>query len=274
MPLILGFILVALAAAGGIAILLALRTRAPEGGRFNDGDRAAGVFGVLATGFSILLGFIVFLAFTSYDTARTGAEAEAQFVLQQYETAQLLPEPAAGELAAQLICYGRYVVHREWPALEDGEGSDVSPWGLAMFRTIEQVEPGTAAEEAAFSKWLDQTSDREDARLDRVHGAEGIVPTTLWIVLLLSALVIFVFMLFFAGSGERAVVQALQIGAVIVVIGAMLLLIRYFDRPYQSGFGGIDPVAMERTLTIIESDEVAAITSRDDPPCTTDGDPL
>jgi hypothetical protein len=46
-----------------------------------DGDRAAGVFGVLATGFAVLLGFIVFLSFTSYDQSRTGAETEARMVV-------------------------------------------------------------------------------------------------------------------------------------------------------------------------------------------------
>ena len=49
-----------------------------------------GVFGVLATGFAVLLGFVVFLAFTSYDSARVGAESEARLVAQQVETAQLL----------------------------------------------------------------------------------------------------------------------------------------------------------------------------------------
>ena len=54
-----------------------VRRNAPNGGYFNDGDRAAGVFGVLATGFSVLLGFIMFLAFKTYDGARAGAEVEA-----------------------------------------------------------------------------------------------------------------------------------------------------------------------------------------------------
>jgi len=35
----------------------------PRRSYFEDGDRAAGVFGVLATGFAVLLGFVVFLAF-------------------------------------------------------------------------------------------------------------------------------------------------------------------------------------------------------------------
>ena len=76
--------------------MLLVRRRAPEGSYFQDGDRASGVFGVLATGFSVLLGFIIFLTFTSYDQSRTGAEAEALVVAQQVETAQFLPAATGG----------------------------------------------------------------------------------------------------------------------------------------------------------------------------------
>ena len=50
-----------------IAAMLFVRRGAPDGSYFADGDRAAGVFGVLATGFAVLLGLVVVLAFTSYD---------------------------------------------------------------------------------------------------------------------------------------------------------------------------------------------------------------
>ena len=75
--------------------MLLVRRRAPEGSYFEDGDRAAGVFGVLATGFAVLLGFVVFLAFESFDTSRSGAEREAQIVAEQFETAQLMPSRSA-----------------------------------------------------------------------------------------------------------------------------------------------------------------------------------
>src|SRR3954469_13407155 len=102
-------ILIVLAVSGSaVTALLLVRRRAPEGTYFADGDRAAGVFGVLATGFSVLLGLIVFLAFTSYDESRTGAEQEALTVLQQVENAQLFPAPARAELTGQLVCYGRF----------------------------------------------------------------------------------------------------------------------------------------------------------------------
>jgi hypothetical protein len=44
--------LIVAVAAGTIAAMLVVRRRAPEGSYFEDGDRAAGVFGVLATGFA------------------------------------------------------------------------------------------------------------------------------------------------------------------------------------------------------------------------------
>jgi len=70
-----------------ITAMLLVRRRAPAGSYFTDGDRASGVFGVLAGGFAIFAGFVIFLAFTSYDQSRGGGEAEALTVIQQFETA-------------------------------------------------------------------------------------------------------------------------------------------------------------------------------------------
>ena len=68
------WVIVILLAVNGVAIaaMLGVRRNAPEGSRFKDGDRASGVFGVLAGGFAIFAGFIIFLAFTTYDQSRSG----------------------------------------------------------------------------------------------------------------------------------------------------------------------------------------------------------
>src|SRR4051794_33193222 len=97
--------------------MLLVRRRAPKGSYFVDGDRAAGVFGVLATGFAILAGFVVVLAFQSYDGSRTGAQAEARIVAHQFETVQLLPQRVRARLSGDLVCYALSVVHQEWPRM-------------------------------------------------------------------------------------------------------------------------------------------------------------
>ena len=249
--------LVVLVASAGLAIaaMLLVRRRAPEGSYFNDGDRAAGVFGVLATGFAVLLGLVVVLAFTSYDESRTGAGTEAVTVAQQYEVAHLLPPATGRRLAAELICYGRSVVHQEWPQMQDGTQTDaMNPWGVALLRTLRTVDPRTPSEQAAYSKWLDQRLDREAARNARIHGAVGVIPAPLWLVLFLTAALIVGFMLLFADSGEPAFVQAALIGTVVTVMAATLLLIRFLDDPYRPGLGSLQPTAMERTLVLLEQE--------------------
>jgi hypothetical protein len=50
-----------------------------------------------------------------------------------------------------------------------------NPWGIALFRTLRATAPRTPVEQSAFAKYLDERSDREDARADRAHGAEGVI---------------------------------------------------------------------------------------------------
>ena len=50
-------------------------------------------------------------------------------------------------------------------------GNQLNPFGVQLFRTFQTVDPQTPAEQAAYGKWLDQSSDREAARQDRIHGA-------------------------------------------------------------------------------------------------------
>jgi hypothetical protein len=151
-------------------------------------------------------------------------------------------------------------------------GDTLNPWGVATFRTLTTVEPRSASEQAAFAKWLDQRSDREAARADRIHGAEGVIPVPLWIVLFLSAGIIFVFMLFFADSGERAVVQGMLMGSVVSVITVLLLLLNGLDNPFHPGVGGLEPVAMERSLRIID-EALGAVQAQVQLPCDAVGTP-
>ena len=274
MNLVWGALIVLAVTSVAVAAMLLVRRRAPEGSYFSDGDRASGVFGVLATGFSVLLGFIIFLAFTSYDQSRTGAETEALILVQQVENAQQFPAGVAPKLTGQLLCYGRSVVGVEWPRMQDGTIGDApNPWGLELFETLRGVRPVTASQQSAYDKWLDQTSTREEARRDRVHGAAGVIPTQLWIVLFFISAVIFVYMLFFADSGERALTQAMLMGGVASVITVMLLLLASLDRPFHTGVGGLQPVAMERSLRLLD-EVLPSVAPGVTPPCDAQGRPL
>ena len=149
------------------------------------------------------------------------------------------------------------------------QGDQINPWAIELFETVQTVEPSSNAEQSAYDHWLDQTADREVARNARIHGAAGIIPAPLWFALFFTAAVIFVFMLFFADRGERAVVQGMLMGSVVAVLTVMLLLLQFLDSPVQTGIGGLQPDAMERTMVIL--DQVLQVTGAVELPCDADG---
>ena len=151
--------------------------------------------------------------------------------------------------------------------MEAGSGSDaINPWAVALLTTLKSTNPRSAAEQAAYSKWLDQTSDREQGRRDRLHGAPGIVPNSVWIVLFLIAGVVFCYMLFFADRGEGAVSQAMLMGSTVTVVVATLLAINALNHPYNAPAGGIKPTAMEQALRVLDEAR-AKLGSTTPPPC-------
>src|SRR3954452_4495956 len=141
MRLVLAVLITVAVTGVAVAAMLLVRRNAPDGSYFHDGDRAAGVFGVLATGFSVLLGFVVFLSFASYDASRAGAEQEALIVGQQVQTAQLFPPSASGRLTGELVCYARSVAGVQWDKMVAGTlGEQLNPWGAKLFLTLRTVK--------------------------------------------------------------------------------------------------------------------------------------
>jgi Protein of unknown function (DUF4239) len=197
----------------------------------------------------------VFLSFSTYDSSRSGAEDEAVLLSQQVETAQYFAEPVADAVTGELVCYGRTVVGEEWDRLESGTlGDSINPWSAVMFNTLRSYEPADATQQSAYDRFMDQTSARQDARNQRVHGVAGVIPAPLWIVLFFVSAVIFVYMLFFADSSEGPVTQAMLMGSVTSVITILLLLLVFFNQPFQDDVGGLQPESMERALRIIDAD--------------------
>ena len=81
-------------------------------------------------------------------------------------------------------------------------------------------------------------------------------------MLFFIAAVIFGFMLLFADSAERWYAQATLMASVIAVITATMLLIHSLGNPFQGGFGGLKPVAMERSLRVLDQERRSSATAR------------
>jgi hypothetical protein len=123
--------------------------------------------------------------------------------------------------------------------------------GVQLFSTLTTVRPKTAVE-AAYSKWLDQTSEREQARLDRVGPGTDIVPGPLWLILFVSAALVFFYAFLFADPAEGRLPQAVIAGTIAAMLVTSLLVIRFLNAPYTPGTGSLKPTEMVRVLGQID----------------------
>ena len=241
MNLVWGALFAAATTAVTVTVMLLVRRRAPEGSYFSDGDRASGVFGVLATGFSVLLGFIIFLAFESYDESRSGAETEATIVAQQVQTAQFLPAGADEELTGELVCYARSVAGRRVgrPGRRHARRRH-QPVGC---RDVPDDRRPSSRRRRPSSRRTTGGWTRRRPRSRRATtgstARRGSSPLPLWLVLFVISGVIFVYMLFFADRAEGPVTQGMLMGSVTVVITLlMLLLVRSSTIPTATVWAG------------------------------------
>src|SRR3954451_23348349 len=172
------------AVAAGALVLI--RRRAPEGSYFADSQRAAGAIAVTGTIFAVLVGFVFLLSFQSYQTARSSAKDESIATIGLFNSAEQFAPVARAGLEADTVCYGRAVADIEWPAMADEQSSPiVDAWIARVNRAFDRVHPRGAAQSAAAQSWFASTDALLHGRQGRLSEAHRVIPTTIWILLLI-----------------------------------------------------------------------------------------
>ena len=231
-------------------------------------------FKFLGVAYAVLLAFVVVSAYTSYNDAKSGAEAEAEAVLELSRTVEAFSPEQLERLEGVLVCYGRAVIHDAWPAMQQGESSAlVNDWGTRFRQHALQTEGDTFVQRASFRQLLTEQDQRIEGRRTRLAEAVRTVPEPMWLVLLLGAFLTIGWVILGSSSTGTFVVQAAVVASVTGMVASVLLLVWFLDHPFANESGSITPIEMEHTLHTIAEEaegqnvEVAA-------PCTPEGDPL
>lgn len=266
MNLWLAGLIVAVAVSATVTVMFLVRRRSPAGGYFADSDRASGVFGVVGTSFAVVLAFVIFLGFESYGNARNEAGREAVSTTELFDTAALFAGQAQNDLRGELICYARSVIHYEWPAMRDQRQSAVTQaWVVGLNTRFAQLDISGDKQPVAYDHWLTIDAARQEARRGRLAEASPVIPSPLWVILAIGAVLTIAYVWLYADPSERFLAQAAMVGSVTAVVTASLLVVNFLDKPYANGSGSIYPVEMTRSLRIMEAHENVPEPLR--PPC-------
>ncbi len=251
----LSVLIIAVSTLIAVGIMLALRRVAPAGSYVRDSDRSSGVFGFVGTAFAVLLAFVIFLATETYTNAKTEAGHEADALLNQYEVAGVLPSADRDLIRGQLICYGRAVINDEWRLMRHSKQSTrVDNWALLIDHAAAAAQVTDMRADDGLARFFEETTVREQGRSGRLQESDGSVPSPMWLMLILGSVCLVGYMLFYADSSERAIVQAAQIGVVVAMVVTSLLLIDFLDHPFRNTTASIQPGDMRSSVQAMERD--------------------
>ncbi len=249
MNLWIALAVIAVCAVVMVALMRLVRRSAPAGGRFSDSDRASGIVGPLRAGFVILLGFVIFLSFGTYEEAASRSDAEAAAVVSQFRTAADFEGILAEQGQGALVCYARSVISQEWPTMRDGQRSPVTEqWIVALDDTGVEQQAATSPAAQPVKDWWQSTNARQLGRSGRVLVAEGQIPVLLWALLVIAAVLVVGWVLLYADPEEGWLAQAAMMGGVTVLVVAALLAVQVLAVPFAGESGSIDTGSMDYAL--------------------------
>lgn len=213
---------------------------------------AMAVLPIVATVHSLLLAFAAVSVWESYSAAESSVVEEADVIAQLSRDLAVFGTPQSTIARRELRDYVRTVIEREWPELRSGaeEGPAImAAWEQIddLFRAVSLIEPDTSKREVLLAEVWSGVNELVKLRRDRLYASGSHIPTSLWSVALIGALLTLVIAFVWpADSFHVGMIAALSFS-----IGLVFYLLLALDRPF-AGRNALSPAPFESALVNIE----------------------
>jgi hypothetical protein len=231
----------------------------PSEKREEHNEVAGYLYAVVGIVYAVLLALLVIAVWEQFQKANETVESEANATAEIAWLAHRLPEPEHHVLQEDARSYAQEVVDQEWPRMEQGlEGVQSLPEGWDLIddirATLQEVEPGTAAEQELYAEGLDQIQRLGDARRMRVVAAKEGLPGILWAVLVFGAVVAVGFTYLFGMRNTWA--HRLMVMSLTALIVLVLFTVGAMEHPFSGG-ARLDPDSFELILERFETSKLS-----------------
>ena len=242
----LGAIMVVIAVTLSIVGLLIVWRFVPRQMLKAHNDMTSPIFQAIAMAYTVLLAFVVVIAWQNFDKAEGHTETEANCLVDLYRSSTALGQSFEGDARPLIREYVNVVINEEWASLGRGEES---PKARLILRDIWKLyvnyEPRTEREKIFFAESIRKLDDlREMRRLRIIDSRTGVHPV-LWFVLLTGAVTTIVFTFFF--GSDKFITHAVMASILGVVIALILLTILSFSFPF-TGSVRIEPKTFQQVI--------------------------
>ncbi len=255
--LVPGFFAISLFVLASVAGFVLVHRWVPTELRKQHNDVAGFIYAVVGIAYAVLLGLVLVAVWEQFQTARNTVEREADELAEVFWLGHRLPETEGHQLQELTRSYARVVVDEEWPLMARGESSPRA-WALIdeIRLTVQNMNPDTEAEQVLYDQGLERVHDLADARRDRLVEAREGIPSILWAVLVVGAIVTVGFTYLF--GIDSTTTHTLMVALLALLIGLVLFTIGSLEYPY-SGNTRVGPDAFELVLKRFASSKLSVL---------------
>jgi hypothetical protein len=186
---------------------------------------------VLGTAYGVLVAFVVSSVWSRFTDSEREADLEINEIFSLLHLTELIPGQAGRELHQRLLGYVHSLVEDEWALLADGRSSDRTLDHLEeLWRAFERIYAASSTETVVLAEALKRLEALTDRRRIRLFNSDDAVPTVLWVLLILEALITIAFTYLLVAPST--IVQALMTAALSATVATSLYLIAVLNHPF------------------------------------------
>ena len=241
---ILGAIIISVFVMISVGGLLVVRRFVPHHRLKIHNDVAGAIFQVLGMAYTVLLAFVVVIAWQSFDKSNLNVEKEANCLVDMYRDSTAFPENFKGQTRSLIREYKDVVIGEEWGMLARGQQSQRAHELLKnIWIAYSSYEPKTESEKIFLAESVRKLNETGELRLLRLMDSRTGIHPILWLVLIIGGLATIMFTFFF--GTENLAAQILMAVMLALVISLILFMVLLLDFPF-TGALNISPYAFEQ----------------------------
>jgi hypothetical protein len=209
---------------------------------------AAVIFNAFGLLYAVVVAFVVFVVWSRYDEAAKNLELEANESIDLFYTAKMFPDSINKPMREALYQYASSINEEEFEMMTHGEKSQKTSDALKTVSNIFiNMDISKIANVPGYMESFKRFNDLAQYRRIRLFAGKNSVPSVIWVVLLIGAIITVAYTYFF--GIKNVLPQNLMTAALTITITVILFLIFILEHPYM----GNTAVNKEPMTSVAES---------------------
>ena len=206
--------------------------------------------------YGLLLGLLVVFAVGHLNDTQTEAQMEASSYVALFDTVSVYPPETSYPVQHDLVCYMRSIADDEWPSMERGqllEASRTVTFGDRLRQDLRTLPANGPAQGSAYGRANTLISDAGQSRQRLLFLTAPRIPTVLWVVIYIGALLAFVLLIVLIYTARPAL-RVWALGSVAVLMTVVVAILAMLDQPFGVGVR-VQPDQMRHAVQLVQTSQ-------------------